>query len=94
MAGTAAAALGTGGGDKFRSAFETERRDFLAHFPALTFRTFYLRLAVENDLFEIFPAIFTMIFKNWHGFLLCSIISAAGGENKRKKKGKRLEPWA
>jgi hypothetical protein len=88
MAGTAAAALGAGagGGDKLGSALETESRDLLAHFPALTFRTFYLGLGVENDLLEIILAIFAMIFKNWHNLLLYLIISAPPGENKGKKK--------
>jgi hypothetical protein len=73
MAGTAAAALGTGGGDELGSALETEGRNLLAHFPALTLRTFDFGLAVKNDLLEIFLAFFAMIFKNWHRLLLCSI---------------------
>jgi hypothetical protein len=85
MAGTAAAALGTGGGDELGSALETEGRNLLAHLPALTLRTFDFGLTVKNDLLEIFLAFFAMIFKNWHRLLLCSIISAPGGENKRGK---------
>jgi hypothetical protein len=85
MAGTAAAALGTGGGHELGSALEAEGRDLLAYFSALTFRAFDFCLAVENDLLELFLAFFAMIFKNWHRLLLCSIISAPGGENKRGK---------
>jgi len=66
VAGTTAAALGTGGGHKLGSALKAERRNFLAYFPALTFRAFDLSLAVENDLLKLFVAIFAMIFKNWH----------------------------
>jgi hypothetical protein len=87
VAGTTAAALGTGGGHKLGSALEAEGRDLLAYFPALTFWAFDLSLAVENDLLELFLAIFTMIFKNWHNLLLFIIISAPGGEDKREKKG-------
>jgi hypothetical protein len=86
MAGAAAAALGTGGGHKLGSAIEAEGRDLLAYFPALTFRTFDLGLAVENDLLELFLANLAMIFKNWHKLLLFLIISVPGGEDKRGKK--------
>jgi hypothetical protein len=89
MAGAAAAALRAGGGDELGSALETERRNFLAHFPALTFRAFDFGLAVKDDLFEIFPAVFAMIFKNWHDLLLPSIISAPRGENKGQKEARR-----
>jgi hypothetical protein len=63
---TTAAAFGTGGGHKLGSTLEAERRNFLAYFPALTFRAFDLSPAVENDLLKFFLAIFAMIFKNWH----------------------------
>ena len=86
MAGTAAAARGTGGGHKFGSALEAEGRNLLAHSSALAFWAFDFGRAVENDLFEIFLAFFTMIFKNWHNSLLFPIISAPGEENKGKKK--------
>jgi hypothetical protein len=89
VTGTTAATLGTGGGHKLGSALETEGRDLLAYFPALTFRAFDLSLAVENDLLELFLAIFAMIFKNWHNLLLFLIISAPGGEDKREKKGEK-----
>jgi hypothetical protein len=86
VAGTAAAALGTGGGHEFGSTLEAESRNLLAYFPALTFRAFDLSLAVENDLLELFLAIFAMIFKNWHKLLLFLIISAPGGEDKGEKR--------
>ena len=66
MAGTTAAARGTGGGHKFGSTLEAEGRNLLAHSSALAFWAFDFGRAVENDLFEIFLAFFTMIFKNWH----------------------------
>jgi hypothetical protein len=86
MGGTAAAALGTGGGHELGSALEAERRNLLVYFSALTFRAFDLSLAVENDLLKLFLAIFAMIFKNWHKLLLSLIISAPRGEDKREKK--------
>jgi hypothetical protein len=86
MAGTTAASLGTGGGHELGSALEAERRNLLAYFSALTFRAFDLSLAVENDLLELFPAIFAMIFKNWHKLLLSLIISGPGREHKGEKK--------
>jgi hypothetical protein len=89
VTGTTAATLGTGGGHKLGSALEAEGRDLLVYFPALTFRAFDLSLAVENDLLELFLAIFAMIFKNWHNLLLFLIISAPGGEDKREKKGEK-----
>jgi hypothetical protein len=86
VAGTAAAALGTGGGHELGSTLEAEGRDLLAYFPALTFRAFDFSLAVENDLLKLFLAIFAMIFKNWHKLLLFLIISAPGGEDKGEKR--------
>jgi hypothetical protein len=86
MAGTSAAARGTGGGHKFGSTLEAEGRNLLTYFSALTFRAFDFGRGIENDLFEIFPAFFTMIFKNWHNGLLFFIISRPGGENKGEKK--------
>jgi hypothetical protein len=88
VAGTTAAALGTGGGHELGSALEAERRNLLAYFSTLTFRAFDLSLAVENDLLKLFLAILAMIFKNWHKLLLFLIISASGGEDKREKKSK------
>jgi hypothetical protein len=66
MAGTTAATRGTGGGHKFGSALEAEGRNLLTYFSALTFGAFDFGRAIENDLFEIFLAFFTMIFENWH----------------------------
>jgi hypothetical protein len=94
VAGTAAAALGTGGGHELGSTLEAEGRDLLAYFPALTFRAFDFGLAVENDLLELFLAIFAMIFKNWHNLLLFNYIRAGRGrqEGEKEQREKRLAP--
>jgi hypothetical protein len=81
VAGTAAASCRTGRSDKLGSAFKAKGRNFLAHFPAFTFRTLDRRFA-KYDPFEIFLAIFTMIFEDWHNSLLKNIITTPKGENK------------
>jgi hypothetical protein len=87
VAGTPAASLRTGSSDKLGPALKAKGRNFLAYFFAIAFRTLDRGFA-KYDLLEIFLAIFTMIFKNWHHSLLFYIITFSSGENKGFEKFK------